>query len=154
MVKMPWCPCLFKKKKHHAWKIPIDFKMFTRKFISQNNNCLAFSLRWNSGLYTFLANILNSVYNFRKFVNIMNKKGKKETVRKIMNEVSVNINNILKALNTFGNCQRPVFSLGVSHYNRKKTSLWKFGLNFLVIEVARKWWKKKHTCWTSLCAFR
>ena len=36
---------------------------------------------------------------------------------------------ILKALYTFGNCQRPVFSIGVSHH--KHTSLWKFGLNRL-----------------------
>ena len=35
----------------------------------------------------------------------------------------------LKVLNTFGNCQRPVFSLGVSH-KHKITSLWKFGLNW------------------------
>ena len=35
----------------------------------------------------------------------------------------------LKALYTFGNCQRPVFSLGVSHHNHKITSLWKCGLN-------------------------
>ena len=36
----------------------------------------------------------------------------------------------LKALYTFGNCQRPVFSLGVSHHKHKITSLWKFGLNW------------------------
>ena len=33
------------------------------------------------------------------------------------------------SLYTFGNCQRPVFSLDVSHHNHKITSLWKFGLN-------------------------
>ena len=31
----------------------------------------------------------------------------------------------LKALYTFGNCQRPVFSLCVSHHKHKITSLWK-----------------------------
>ena len=36
----------------------------------------------------------------------------------------------LKALYTFCNCQRPVFSLSVSHYKHKITSLWKFGLNW------------------------
>ena len=30
---------------------------------------------------------------------------------------------VLRALNTFGNCQRPVFSLGVSHHKHKITSL-------------------------------
>ena len=35
----------------------------------------------------------------------------------------------LKALNTFGGCQRPVFSLGVSQYIMHKiSSLWKSGL--------------------------
>ena len=52
----------------------------------------------------------------------------------------------------FGNCQRPVFSLGVFHHKHRITSLCKFGLN-MVIEVARKWWKKKHP-WTNLCAFK
>jgi hypothetical protein len=32
----------------------------------------------------------------------------------------------LKALDTFGNCQRPVFSLGVSQHINKITNLWKF----------------------------
>ena len=36
----------------------------------------------------------------------------------------------LKTLDTIVNCQRPVFSLGVSHHLRKKTSLWKFELNW------------------------
>ena len=36
----------------------------------------------------------------------------------------------LKALDTFGNCQRPVFSLGVSQHMHQITSLWKFGLNW------------------------
>ena len=36
----------------------------------------------------------------------------------------------LKGRYTFGNCQRPVFSLGVSHHKHKITSLWKFGLNW------------------------
>ena len=37
---------------------------------------------------------------------------------------------ILKALYTFGNCQRPVFSLGVSHQKHTITSLWTFWLNW------------------------
>ena len=36
----------------------------------------------------------------------------------------------LKALDTFGKCQRPVFSLDLSHHKHKITSLWKFGLNW------------------------
>ena len=38
-----------------------------------------------------------------------------------------------KALNTFGSCQRQVFSLGISQYMHKVTNLWKFKL--LVFEV-------------------
>ena len=44
---------------------------------------------------------------------------------------------LLKALYTFGNCQRPVSSLGVSHYNHKITNLWKFGLDW-----SSKLWEK------------
>ena len=35
----------------------------------------------------------------------------------------------LKGWYTNGNCERPVFSLGVSNHNHTITSLWKFGLN-------------------------
>ena len=35
----------------------------------------------------------------------------------------------LNTLDTNGNCQRPVFSLGVSHHMHQKTNLWKFELN-------------------------
>ena len=47
-------------------------------------------------------------------------------------EVSVLENNknsfktFLKALDTFGNCQNPVLSLGVSLHMHKMTNLWKF----------------------------
>ena len=37
--------------------------------------------------------------------------------------------NPLKGRYMFGNFQRPVFSLGVSHHKQKITNLWKFGLN-------------------------
>ena len=36
---------------------------------------------------------------------------------------------VLKGRYKFMNCQRPVFSLGVSHHKHKITSLWKFVLN-------------------------
>ena len=36
----------------------------------------------------------------------------------------------LKTLDTIGNCQRPVFSLGVSQHMHKITKLWKFELNW------------------------
>ena len=36
---------------------------------------------------------------------------------------------LLKTLDTFGHCQRPVFSLGVSQHMRKITNLWNFELN-------------------------
>ena len=59
----------------------------------------------------------------------------------------------LKTLDTIDNCQRPVFSLGVSQHMHKITNLWKFELNWL-----SKLWdnneRKKHPCHTKLCAFR
>ena len=38
---------------------------------------------------------------------------------------------ILKTLDTFGNWQRPVFSLAVSQHLHKITNLWKFELNWI-----------------------
>ena len=58
----------------------------------------------------------------------------------------------LKALDTFDNCQTPVFSLGVSQHMHKTTNLWTFLIK--VIEVARDKWKKKRPFCTILCAFR
>ena len=54
----------------------------------------------------------------------------------------------LKERYTFGTGQRAVFSLGVYHH--KHQIIWAQS----VIEIARKWWKKKHPYWTNLCAFR
>ena len=58
-----------------------------------------------------------------------------------------------KVIYTFGNCQRPVFSLGVSQHKHKITSLWTFELNW-----SSKLWendeRQKHPFWTNLCAFR
>ena len=55
----------------------------------------------------------------------------------------------LKTVDTIGNCQRPVFSLGVSHHIHKWTNLWKFELN-------RSWnlrdnKKRKNTFVTQSC---
>ena len=50
---------------------------------------------------------------------------------------------VLKALDTFGNCQRPMFSLGVSQHMPVK--IWAQ----LVVEVVRALRKKKHLCHTS-----
>ena len=56
---------------------------------------------------------------------------------------NVSNSNDLKALNTFANCQRQVFSLGVSQHiyslNNKPVQIW----TQLVIEVARKLLKKQ-----------
>ena len=75
----------------------------------------------------------------------------------------------LKTLDTFGNCQRPVFSLGVSQHMHKITNLWKFELNYwslcgfikkiIVIQKIYFWnceiiMKEKNPCHTNLCAFR
>ena len=63
----------------------------------------------------------------------------------------------LKALDTFGSYQRPVFSLDVSQlyqHMHKMLNLWKFWLNCSLEQVAREWWKKKHPRCTNLFAFR
>ena len=52
-----------------------------------------------------------------------------ETLLKLWSKCAQRKNNPLKGRYLFGYCQRPVFSLGVSTYNHKITSLWKFGLN-------------------------
>ena len=52
-------------------------------------------------------------------------------------------NTPLKALDTFGNCQRPVFSLGVSQHMHKISNLWKVGLNWSTKSQEKK---EKHPC--------
>ena len=56
----------------------------------------------------------------------------------------------LKALYMFGNCQRPVFTLGVSHRNHKTT---KFGLNIFGHRSCEKMIKKtkKNTIVRRIC---
>ena len=51
----------------------------------------------------------------------------------------------LKALDTFGNCQRPVLSFGVSKHMHKIISLWNLRLNWsLKLQENDEW--KKHPC--------
>ena len=45
-------------------------------------------------------------------------------------QVNGGFHKVLKALDTTGNCQRPVFSLGVSQHKHKITNLWKVELNW------------------------
>ena len=59
----------------------------------------------------------------------------------------------LKTVDTIGNCQRPVFSLGVSQHMHKITNLWKFELDWSS-ELRDNYERKKHPCHTKLCAFR
>ena len=47
----------------------------------------------------------------------------------------------LKALDTFGNCQRPVFSLGVSQY-----------MHHMVIQLQEN--NERRSCCITVCAFR
>ena len=56
----------------------------------------------------------------------------------------------LKTVDTIGNCQRPVFSLGV--YQHKITNLWKFEPN-RSSKLRDNNDRKKHPCHTKLCAF-
>ena len=60
---------------------------------------------------------------------------------------------LVKAMDTIGNCQRPVFSLGVSQHMHKMTNLWKFELN-RSSKLRDNNERKKHPCDTKLCAFR
>ena len=55
---------------------------------------------------------------------------KRRHVRQIWNHKDRLTLECLKGLDTFGNCQRPVFSLGAYHYMHKITNLWKFELNW------------------------
>ena len=58
----------------------------------------------------------------------------------------------LKTVDTIGNCQRLVFTVGVSQHKHKITNLWKFELN----RSSNLWdnnERKKHHCHTKLCAF-
>ena len=59
----------------------------------------------------------------------------------------------LKGRYTSGNRQRPFFSLGVSQHKHKITSLWKCELNWSS-KLRENDERKKHPCWTNLCAFR
>ena len=59
----------------------------------------------------------------------------------------------LKAMHTFGNCQRPVFSLGVSQHMHQISNLCKFELNWSS-KLRESEERKKHPCWMNLCAFR
>ena len=59
----------------------------------------------------------------------------------------------LKTVDTFGDFQRPVFSLAVSQHMHKITILWKFELNWSSKLRDNNERKKTH-CHTKLCAFR
>ena len=59
----------------------------------------------------------------------------------------------LKAVDTIGNCQNPVFSFGVSQHVHKITNLWKFELDWSS-KLRDNYERKKHPCHTKLCAFR
>ena len=63
---------------------------------------------------------------------------------------------VLKALDTFGNCWRPVFSL-IEYPNiciRTITNLWKFGLDWSSKFQENLNERKKHPSCKNLCAFR
>ena len=59
---------------------------------------------------------------------------------------------LLKAVDTIGNCQRPVFTLGVSQLMPKIKNLWKLELN-RSSKLRDNNERKKHPCHTKLCAF-
>ena len=60
---------------------------------------------------------------------------------------------LLKTVDTIGNCQTPVFSLGESQQKHKITNLWKFELNWS-LKLRDNNERKKHPCYMKLCAFR
>ena len=53
----------------------------------------------------------------------------------------------------FGNCQRPVFSLGVSQHKHKITNLWKYGLDWS-LDLQENNERKIYPCLNTLCASR
>ena len=59
----------------------------------------------------------------------------------------------LKAVDTIGNCQRLVFTVGVSQHMHKITNLWKFELN-RSSNLRDNNERKKCLCHTKLCVFR
>ena len=69
-------------------------------------------------------------------------------------ETTLNIKYCLKTLDTFCNCQRPIFSLGVSQHMHKITNLWKFELSLSSKLMRDNNGRKTHHCHTKLCAFR
>ena len=60
---------------------------------------------------------------------------------------------VIVTLDTIGNWQRPVFSLGVSQHKHRITNLWKFELN-RSSKLRDYNERKNHPCHTKLCAFR
>ena len=60
---------------------------------------------------------------------------------------------LLKTVDTIGNCQRPVFSLSVSQHMHKITNLWKFEIDWSS-ELRDNYERKKHPRHTKLWAFR
>ena len=58
----------------------------------------------------------------------------------------------LKTLDTIGNCQRLVFTVGVSQHLHEITNLWKFELN-RSSKLRDNNERIKHPCHTKLCAF-
>ena len=60
----------------------------------------------------------------------------------------------LKTLDSIGNCQRPVFSLGVSQHMHKITNLWKFVLNWSREKSCERIMEEKTSLSHKLCAFR
>ena len=59
----------------------------------------------------------------------------------------------LKTLDTIGNCQRLVFTVGGSQHMHQITNLWKFELN-RSSKLQDNNERKKYPCHTTLCAFR
>ena len=51
-------------------------------------------------------------------------------VFEVRNQHELTHHSVLKTLDTIGNCQRTVFSLGVSQHMHKITNLWKFELKW------------------------
>ena len=67
--------------------------------------------------------------------------------------IYLNINDLLKTLDTIGSCQRLAFTVCVSQHMHKITNLWKFELNWSS-NLRDNNERKKRPCHTKLCALR
>ena len=73
-------------------------------------------------------------------------------MRMTLRSCGVSVHFIKGKLETFGNCQRPVFPLGVSHYMHI-TNLWKFVIHWAQMMGACRCLKMASGSWEIMCPY-